>query len=213
MSQLNRVLLIGTVARAANLKWVREKFAVATIALRIADAFRAREGKEQRRDPCFEIVAFGAMATAWAALIKVGQELMVQGRLRMEVRHERDGKSQTRYEVVADRFEILSTPEEGAVAPEAAEVPMGEEAATGAEVTPAGEPAAPAIPPAEAAADFALEAEAAGPVLAPELRPVEAAPDPGELAESEPARLLARRHMRPAGRATSEAAVAAGATA
>lgn len=136
MPHLNRVMLIGTAVKRSPLRWVKESLPVVDLSIRVTERFRDRAGEAASRETVFPVVAFGPVAEALAATVNEGDELLVQGRLKMESRME-EGAKITSYRVIADRFERaagMESPPKGA----AAEPPAPPEASEAGEGGPPG---------------------------------------------------------------------------
>jgi single-stranded DNA-binding protein len=108
MSQFNRVVVIGAVARPVALRWVKDNLAVADLCVRVRNTYTDREGKRVTRETPLEIVAFGETAERCAAGAREGEDVLVQGRLKMEQRGQGEGAKQTSYVIVCEHFEPLA---------------------------------------------------------------------------------------------------------
>ncbi len=113
MPQLNRVILAGKLTRKGGLRWVKETTALIEFAVLVSEIVKDRTGTVHTRASAFEAVAFGDLALALSGVAE-GADILVQGRLRMEVFAEKDGAKRTRYTLVVERYDVA--PPEGAAA-------------------------------------------------------------------------------------------------
>ena len=116
MASLNRVFLIGNVGRDAELRFLANGTAKATISLAVNRNLRGPDGEWKQETDWFNIVAWRELAervaTGERALTK-GQMVYVEGRLSIRSWEGEDGEKQYRTEIVANSVQALGAKREG----------------------------------------------------------------------------------------------------
>jgi single-strand DNA-binding protein len=129
MASLNRVLLIGNLTRAPELRYTPSGTAVSDLRLAVNRNYTT-QGGEKREETCFlTVVVWGKQAEASTQYLDKGSPLLVEGRLQTRDWETKDGQRRNVVEVVAERVQFLGRPRAGGPAPEgppSVEEPPGE---------------------------------------------------------------------------------------
>ena len=107
MASLNRVLLIGNLTKAPELRYTPSGQAVADLRVAVNRSFQSRDG--QRRDSVdyFTVVTWAKTAETCAQYLEKGSPIFVEGRLQTRDWETKDGQKRNVVEVVAERVEFL----------------------------------------------------------------------------------------------------------
>src|SRR4029453_1639831 len=99
MASLNKVLLLGHLTRAPEVRYTSNGTAVATFGLAVNH--RYRQGEEMKEDVCFvDVVTFGRQAETVGEYLQQGSPALVAGRLRWRSWETEDGQRRSKHEVL-----------------------------------------------------------------------------------------------------------------
>lgn len=111
---LNKVILIGNVGKDPDVKYINAKMVVATFPLATSEGgYTSQNGTEvPEHTEWHNIVTWNTLAKRAESYVKKGCKLYVEGKIR--TRSYQDKKGITRYvtEILADKFEIFSFPQQ-----------------------------------------------------------------------------------------------------
>ncbi len=113
MASLNKVLLIGNLTRAPELRYTPGGSAVCEFGLAINRQYVSNGQKQE--ETCFvDIVVWSKQAETCSRMLEKGAPVLVEGRLHYEQWQEREsGAKRSRLRVVADRVQFLSRSDRG----------------------------------------------------------------------------------------------------
>ena len=107
MASLNKVLLIGNLTRAPELRYTPSGTAVSDLRLAVNRAYTT-QGGDKREETCFlTVVVWGKQAESAAQYLDKGSPVMVEGRLQTRDWETKDGQKRNVVEVVAERLQFL----------------------------------------------------------------------------------------------------------
>ena len=114
MMSLNKVLLIGNLTRAPELRYTPSGTAVADLRLAVNRNYSTQSG-EKREETCFlTVVVWGKQAESCGEYLDKGSQVFVEGRLQTRDWEGKDGQKRTSTEVVAERVQFMSRTKGGA---------------------------------------------------------------------------------------------------
>jgi single-strand DNA-binding protein len=133
MASLNRVLLIGNLTRAPELRYTPSGTAVADLRLAVNRNYTTQSGEKREETFFVNVVVWGKQAESSGEYLDKGSSIFVEGRLQTRDWEGKDGQKRSVTEVVAERVQFLSrTKGGGAGAPAPATAPaFAEEAPAG----------------------------------------------------------------------------------
>lgn len=107
---INKVILVGNVGRDPEVRYLERGVAVATIPLATSEpARRAADGTEfPEQTEWHHIVAWRQMAEFSEKYVRKGALLYIEGKLRTRQWTDREGRTTSRTEIVADTLQLLS---------------------------------------------------------------------------------------------------------
>lgn len=135
---LNRVTLLGRLARDPELKSLPTGKSVATFAVATGRVWTDQQGQKQQQSEFHNIVMWGKMAEVANQYLRKGSRIYVEGRLQTRDWTGQDGVKRYRTEIVSDNMIMLDSK---------GSTPAGAAPAGG--TPPAGAAAAPTAPPEE----------------------------------------------------------------
>ncbi len=113
MANLNKVFLMGRLARDPELRYIPSGTAVATFTVASNRAYTMASG-EKREETCFvRIVAWGRQAELCGEYLTKGAPVFVEGRMQSRSWETPDGQKRSTLEVVAQNVQFLGKPMKG----------------------------------------------------------------------------------------------------
>ena len=109
MSSLNKVLLIGRLGLAPEMKTTSQGEPLARLRLATRQ-FRRKDGAREEETEWHDVTVFGRLAEQCQTYLDKGRLLFVEGRIRSSTWSDRDGKKRLSREVVARRIDFLDSP-------------------------------------------------------------------------------------------------------
>ena len=107
MASLNKVLLIGNLTRAPELRYTPSGTAVSDLRLAVNRAYTT-QGGDKREETCFlTVVVWGKQAESAAQYLDKGSPVLVEGRLQTRDWETKDGQKRSVVEVVAERVQFM----------------------------------------------------------------------------------------------------------
>src|ERR1044071_8191041 len=108
MMSLNKVLLIGNLTRAPELRYTPSGTAVADLRMAVNRNYSTQSG-EKREETCFlTVVVWGKQAESCGEYLDKGSQIFVEGRLQTRDWESKDGQKRTVTEGVAERVQFMS---------------------------------------------------------------------------------------------------------
>lgn len=106
---LNKVMLIGNVAKDPELKFTPSGIPVTSFRLATTESWRDKDGSLQEHTDWHSIVAWRGLAEIITKLVKRGSKIYVEGRLQSRSFEDKNGIKKYVVEVLADNMLILET--------------------------------------------------------------------------------------------------------
>ena len=133
MASLNKVLLIGNLTRAPELRYTPSGTAVADLRMAVNRNYTTQSGEKREETFFVNVVVWGKQAESSGEYLDKGSSIFVEGRLQTRDWEAKDGQKRSVTEVVAERVQFLSrTKGSGAGAPAPATAPAFAEEAPAA---------------------------------------------------------------------------------
>ena len=104
---VNKVILIGFLGEAPEVKFSPQGKPVGTFSLAVNERWKDAEGAPRERVEWFQIVCFGRLAEVCGQYLDKGRHVYIEGRLQTRKWEDRGGQKRTTIEVVANQMQIL----------------------------------------------------------------------------------------------------------
>jgi single-strand DNA-binding protein len=109
MATLNRVFLVGNLARDPVVRYLPSGNALTELRLAISRRYKTSAG-EEKDEKCFlDVLVWGRQGEVCGQYLSKGSPLFVDGRLLYE-EWEKDGRKNSRLRVVAERIQLIGAP-------------------------------------------------------------------------------------------------------
>lgn len=110
---LNKALIIGNLTRDPEMKALPSGMSVTTLSVATNRVWKDASGVKQEAADYHNVVVFGRQAETAAQYLKKGSSVLVEGRMQTRSWDGQDGKKQYKTEVIADRVQFGSRPNDG----------------------------------------------------------------------------------------------------
>lgn len=117
MRSVNKVILIGHVGRAPEVRYTASGIPVANFSLATTDVWNDSSGKKQEKTEWHRIVVWSKLAEFCQHYISKGMLLWVEGSIQSRNWQDRDGMQRTTYEIRARDIGILEPKKDQQSAP------------------------------------------------------------------------------------------------
>jgi len=115
MASLNKVLLIGNLTKAPELRYTPQGTAVLNLRLAVNRKFKDRNSQEMKEEVCFiTVVVWDKQAETCNQYLNKGSQVCVEGRLQSRSWEDTAGQKRSVIEVRAERVQFLGAPGGGA---------------------------------------------------------------------------------------------------
>jgi len=105
---LNKVILIGNIGRDPDLRYTENGSAISTFSLATNTTWVTREGTRNERTEWHNIVAWNRLAEICHQIIRKGDQIYIEGRLRTRTWDDENGERRHKTEVIAEQMIKLS---------------------------------------------------------------------------------------------------------
>lgn len=105
MAGINKVILIGNLGRAPEVKYTKSGDAVAQLAVATSDSWTDKNtGQKQEKTEWHRVIIFGKLAEVAGQYLSKGSKVYVEGSLRTRKWQDQNGQDQYTTEVVVSGF-------------------------------------------------------------------------------------------------------------
>ncbi len=109
MASYNKITLIGNVGKDPEIRSISADKKVADISIAVNDSYRDAKGQQQEKTEWFRISFWNQKAEVIEKYVRKGQQIYVEGRLRVRTYTDKEGKERYSLEVVAQDFTLLGS--------------------------------------------------------------------------------------------------------
>lgn len=107
MASVNKAILIGTLGRDPEIKYMPNGNAVASLSLATSERWKDKASGEQKEETTWHrIVAYGKLAEIMGQYLKKGANVYIEGRIKQRS-YEKDGEKRYVTEILADQMTML----------------------------------------------------------------------------------------------------------
>jgi single-strand DNA-binding protein len=109
MASVNKVILVGTLGRDPELRYMPSGDALASFSIATNDTWKDKSGQKQERTEWHRISLFGKQAEIAGQYLKKGSSVYLEGRLQTRKWSDKEGVERQTTEIVADRMQMLGS--------------------------------------------------------------------------------------------------------
>lgn len=111
MAGYNRVVMVGNLTRDPEYKQLSSGQAVCRLGLASNRQFKNRQSGEVVQEVCFvDIDVWGAQAESCKQYLRKGQQILIEGRLKLDTWQDAEGNNRSKHSITAERVVFLSGP-------------------------------------------------------------------------------------------------------
>ena len=108
MASFNKVILMGNLTRAPELRYTPSGTAIAKMGLAVNRVWRDAEGQQKEEVTFVDVDAFGKQAETIGQYMQKGRPILVEGRLKLDQWEDKNtGQNRSRLGVVLERFTFV----------------------------------------------------------------------------------------------------------
>ena len=108
MASFNKVILMGNLTRAPELRYTPSGTAIAKMGLAVNRVWRDSEGQQKEETTFVDVDAFGKQAETLGQYMQKGRPILVEGRLKLDQWEDKNtGQNRSRLGVVLERFTFV----------------------------------------------------------------------------------------------------------
>ncbi len=110
MSGVNKVIILGRLGNAPELRTLPNGDPVARISVATSDTWIDKQSGEKKENTEWHtVIAFRKLAEIFEKYLKKGSQIYVEGKLRTRKWQAQDGTDRYTTEIIADKLEMLSS--------------------------------------------------------------------------------------------------------
>ena len=124
---VNKVVLVGRIGKAPELKYIQSGAAVANFSLATSETWKDKGGTKQERTEWHNIIAWNKLAEICGEYVTKGMTVFIEGKLQTRSWEDKNGGKRQTTEIVADTIKMLGggkPKETGAPAAEGQDIPF-----------------------------------------------------------------------------------------
>lgn len=107
MASVNKVILVGNLARDPETRYLPDGSAVANITLATTESWKNKAGEKQEKTEWHRVSFFGKLAEIAGEYLKKGSSVYVEGRIETKKWTNKEGHDQYTTGIIADRMQML----------------------------------------------------------------------------------------------------------
>lgn len=113
MKGINKVILVGTLGRDPEVRYMQNGGAVTTLSLATSESWKDDSGQKQERTEWHRVVMFRKLAEIAGEYLQKGSKVYIEGKLRTRKYTGQDGNERSTTEINADEMQMLDGPRDG----------------------------------------------------------------------------------------------------
>ena len=107
---INKVIIVGNVGQAADMKYTASGAAIANITVATTDSWNDKQtGEKVEKTEWHRVVAFQRLAEIMGEYLKKGSQVYIEGRLQTRKWQDQNGQDRYTTEVVANDMQMLGS--------------------------------------------------------------------------------------------------------
>ena len=109
MASLNKVLLIGTLGRDPETRFMPNGEAVTNFSMATSENWKDKDGNKQSRTEWHNVVMYRKLAEIAGEYLKKGSTVYIEGRLQTRKWQTKEGQDRYTTEIIADQMQMLGS--------------------------------------------------------------------------------------------------------
>jgi single-strand DNA-binding protein len=112
MASLNKVMLIGSLGRDPEIRYMPNGDAACNLSVATSESWKDKSGEKQERTEWHRISMFGKLAEIAGQYLAKGSSVYLEGKLQTRKWTDKDGVDKYTTEIIADRMQMLGGKEQ-----------------------------------------------------------------------------------------------------
>lgn len=117
-NDLNQCNFIGRLGKDAEMRYLPDGKAVATISIAVGEQWKDQQGQKQERTEWVRVSAFGRLAEVMGEYLRKGSKVFISGKLKTRKWQGQDGQDRYTTEIVAKEMQMLDSRSDQAPVPQ-----------------------------------------------------------------------------------------------
>ena len=114
MANYNRIILVGNLTRDPQLKYLPSQMPVVDFGLAVNHKWKSKDGQDREEVLFIDCSCFGRGAEVINTYCQKGKQLLVEGRLKLDVWEDKQGGGKrSKHSVVVDNFQLMGGRDSG----------------------------------------------------------------------------------------------------
>jgi len=113
MASVNKVILVGSLGRDPEVRYMPNGEAVANFSMATSENWKDKQGQKQERTEWHNIVAYRKLAEIIGEYLKKGAPVYIEGRLQTRKWQDKEGNDRYTTEIIADQMQMLGSKNDG----------------------------------------------------------------------------------------------------
>lgn len=110
---VNKVILVGNVGKAPELRYTPSGAAVAYFSLATTERFKGKDGQQQEITSWHNVIAWRGLAEICGKYLQKGSQVYIEGKITYRTYDDKDGNKRYITEIVADEMRMLGGKKDG----------------------------------------------------------------------------------------------------
>lgn len=112
MASVNKVILIGNVGNAPEIRYMPNGEAVANFSIATTDTWKDKQGQKQERTEWHRIVAYRKLAEIVESYVGKGKSVYISGSIQSQKYTDKQGVDKVSFQIIADELRLLDRMQE-----------------------------------------------------------------------------------------------------
>lgn len=112
MASVNKVILIGNVGNAPEIRYMPNGEAVANFSIATTDTWKDKQGQKQERTEWHRIVAYRKLAEIVGSYVGKGKSVYISGSIQSQKYTDKQGVDKVSFQIIADELRLLDRMQE-----------------------------------------------------------------------------------------------------
>lgn len=121
MSSVNKVIIIGHLGKAPEVRYAASGDAIANVAVATSETWKDKNGEKQERTEWHRVVFYRKLAEIVGEYLDKGSLVYIEGKLQTRKWQNKDGVDQYTTEIIADKMQMMGGKHQGESAPRQAQ--------------------------------------------------------------------------------------------
>ncbi len=110
MASYNKVILLGNLTKAPEVRYIPSGTAVADLSLAVNEDYKNKDGEKVEAVVFVDVIVWAKQAEVCGEYLSKGSQILVEGRLQLDKWTTKEGENRSKLRVRASRVQFLGSP-------------------------------------------------------------------------------------------------------